>query len=312
MSSLALIAAAVRGLREPLRIQHAWARRRFRSAGLTEHQIELPSASVHCWLGEDDGRPPLVLLMGFGASVEWQFHPNVRALARHRRLIVPDLVYFGGSRARGTERTLELQVQVIAELLDELNIERADLAGLSYGGFVAFGLALRHPERVGCTVFVASPGPAMQPADYVAMCRRFDVPDMAEVLMPDEPAGVPRLLEIAWHRPPWIPAWILPQVHAHLFADRVDHKRALLANLVGLFDDRPDYCPPPGPVLLVWGEHDQVFPVELAHRLRRMLGAKAQLTVLRKAAHAPQLEHPRRFNRALNDFFSQHAPTPDR
>lgn len=301
-----MIQTAVRNIREPLRIQHAFARGRFRRAGLTECQVELPCASLHCWLGEDDGKPPLILLMGFGASVEWQFHPNVRALSKHRRLVVPDLVYFGGSTANGTERSIEMQVRVIVQLMDELRIARADLAGLSYGGFVVYGMALEHRERVGRTVYVASPGPAMQPHDYAAMCNRFDVPCMSEVLMPHEPNGARRLLEIAWHRPPWIPGRMLPHVHDHLFADRVDHKRALLADLVGLFDNRPVYVPPPGPVLLVWGEHDQVFPVELAHRYRRMLGAKAQLTVLRKAAHAPQLEHPRRFNRALNDFFSQH------
>ncbi len=294
----------------PLRLQRAIARRRFRRAGLTERRIELPGVSVHCWVGDPDGRPALLLLMGFGASVEWQFHPNVRALARHSRLIVPDLVHFGGTFApgpvqRGAERSIELQVRVAVGLLDALGIEKADIGGLSYGGFVAYGLAQRHPERVDRTILVASPGPAILPADYEAMCRRFDVSSMSEVLMPREASGVRTLMQIAWHRPPWIPARMLPQVHDHLFADRVDDKRALLADLIALFDDRPPFAAPPGPVLLVWGEHDAIFPVELGHRLRRMLGARAQMTVLRDAAHAPQLEHPRRFNRALADFLRE-------
>lgn len=296
------LSTAARTLREPLLIQHAWARRRFRRAGLTEAQIELPSASVHCWAAQEDERPPLLLLMGFGASVEWQFHPNVRALARHRRLIVPDLLYFGGTVARGTERTIDLQVQVMVELLDHLGIERADVAGLSYGGFVALGLTQQHIARVDRTILIASPGQAMQPEDYDAMCRRFDVECMSSVLMPREPDGVTTLMKIAWHNPPWIPKRMLGQVHAHLFSDRVEHKRALLADLVGLFERRPEYVEPPGPVLLVWGEHDAIFPVEVGHRLRRLLGARAQMTVLKSAAHAPQLEHPRRFNRAVSDF----------
>ncbi len=298
----ARLSSAARTLRDPLLIQYAWARRRFRRAGLVERQIELPSASVHCWAAEADDRPPLLLLMGFGASVEWQFHPNVRALAKHRRLIVPDLVHFGGTTARGTENTIQLQVDVMIELLDHFGIEQADVGGLSYGGFVALGLTQQHRERVGRTILIASPGHAMQPADYDAMCGRFDVDCMSEVLMPHGPEGVTTLMQIAWHSPPWIPKRLLGQVHTHLFSDRVEHKRALLADLVGLFEERPEYVEPPGPVLLVWGEHDAIFPVEVGHRLRRMLGARAQMTVLRKAAHAPQLEHPRRFNRAVSDF----------
>ena len=79
----------------------AMLRRRFHRAGLSERRCELTSASVRCFVG-DTGGPPLLLLMGFGASVEWQFHPNVAALARRHQLIIPDLVHFGGSESEET------------------------------------------------------------------------------------------------------------------------------------------------------------------------------------------------------------------
>jgi pimeloyl-ACP methyl ester carboxylesterase len=54
--------------------------------------------------------------------------------------------------------------------------------------------------------------------------------------------------------------------------------------------------------LVVWGEHDRIFPVDLARRLVAHLGGRARLAVLPEAAHAPNLEHPTPFNRHVLDF----------
>ena len=57
------------------------------------------------------------------------------------------------------------------EVLDQLKIERADLVGLSYGGFLATNFALAHPDRVNRVVLL-SPGipnfgpPTLQWANY--------------------------------------------------------------------------------------------------------------------------------------------------
>ncbi|XP_047150436.1 2-hydroxy-6-oxononadienedioate/2-hydroxy-6-oxononatrienedioate hydrolase-like [Vigna umbellata] len=51
------------------------------------------------------------------------------------------------------------------------------------------------------------------------------------------------------------------------------------------------------PTLIIWGEHDQVFPLELGHRLKRHLGDNAQLVVIKKAGHAFCAEK-------ANEFFS--------
>ncbi len=136
----------------------AMLRRRFHRAGLSERRCELASASVRCFVG-DTGGPPLLLLMGFGASVEWQFHPNVAALARRHQLIIPDLVHFGGSKSEETP-CLEMQTRVAFELLDHLGVRSADVLGLSYGGFVALWMASDRPSRVERLVLVACPGPA--------------------------------------------------------------------------------------------------------------------------------------------------------
>ncbi len=254
-------------------------------------------------MGDAPHRPPLLVLMGFGASVEWQWHPNVQALARRHRLIVPDLVFFGGSHGRDAAPTLELQARTVLALMDRLGISRTDVLGLSYGGFVTFLLAAEAPARFGRLISVACPGPVVERRDLEDMCARFGVAQMADLLLPTRPAGVRALLEVAWVRPPPVPAALLAATLDVLFSHAVDEKRALLEDLVRRADAPPE-LPHLGPTLLLWGEHDRVFPVELAHRLAARIGPQARLEIIPDTAHAPQLEKPKAFNRLVLDFLS--------
>lgn len=61
--------------------------------------------------------------------------------------------------------------------------------------------------------------------------------------------------------------------------------------------------PSPRPTLVVWGEHDPVFPLDAGRRLSKMLDAT--LVVIPDARHAPNMEHPEAFNRALIEFLDQ-------
>ena len=177
-------------------------------------------------------RPPLLLLQGFGANATWQWYGQVGHFAPHRRLMVPDLLHFGGSVPRRSDCTLEAQVELIRELLDHQGVDRCDVVGVSYGGFVALGLSHEHPERVRLAVFVDSPGVGYTERDYQSLLSTFSINHISELLLPAEPDGLKRLLQIAWHRPPWTPSFALPDVHRNLFIDRVAEKRALLDNLL--------------------------------------------------------------------------------
>ncbi|XP_058773182.1 uncharacterized protein LOC131647286 isoform X2 [Vicia villosa] len=56
------------------------------------------------------------------------------------------------------------------------------------------------------------------------------------------------------------------------------------------------------PTLIIWGEQDQVFPLELAHRLKRHLGENAQLVVVKNAGHAINMEKPKKQYKILKSF----------
>ena len=291
---------ALRLTRSPYKLQARQYRRRFQSAGLVEHQIALPSASVRCWIGGEG--PPLLLLQGFGANATWQWYGQVGHFAPHRRLLVPDLLHFGGSVPRQSDCTLESQVEMIRELLDHQGVDRCDVIGVSYGGFVALGLSHEHSERVRRVVFVDSPGVGYTERDYQSLLSTFSVEHIGDLLLPTQPDGLKRLLQIAWYRPPWTPSFALPDVHRNLFIDRVVEKRALLDDLLSRLRGPEQISSLPQRSMVVWGRHDPLFPVTLGVRMAARLGSRTEMAVLEGSAHTPNMEETGKFNRVVEGF----------
>ena len=276
------------------------------NAGFNQRVVQLGEDQVHTWVG-GTGRP-VVLLHGFGASTMWQWTPQAVVLAQEHRVVMPNLLWFGDSRSTRADYSIDHQVGAVIAALDELDIGEADMVGISYGGFVAQELACAHPERVRRLVIVDSPGRIYTHADYEALLDRYDTEDFARVLLPEDGDGVRTLLELAYDDPPWTPNWALRQTQATLYADNRAEQAALLHQL--LADSEAIVARTTriqSPVLLIWGEHDPVFPLSLGERLAQALGAR--LEVIAAARHFPNGEHVERFNEILLGFLD--GPTPN-
>nr|GEX77155.1 alpha/beta hydrolase fold-1 [Tanacetum cinerariifolium] len=56
--------------------------------------------------------------------------------------------------------------------------------------------------------------------------------------------------------------------------------------------------------LIIWGEKDNIFPVDLAHELHRHLGPKSKLEILKDVGHAANMEAPYSLNKLVTMFVS--------
>jgi pimeloyl-ACP methyl ester carboxylesterase len=79
---------------------------------------------------------PLLFIHGWGVSSA-AFSEFFDRLAEHYRVIAPDLPGFGRSQASGAPVSYTGFADVLAGLLDDLEIERAHVAGISMGGGIA-------------------------------------------------------------------------------------------------------------------------------------------------------------------------------
>jgi len=103
------------------------------------------------WYDEaGSGEAVLLLHGGLGDSGLWE--PVAPLLAERFRTIRTDLRFFGSSTGPAMPWSWH---DDIVGVLDELDIARAALVGLSFGGKLALDIALAHPERLWAVVGVA-------------------------------------------------------------------------------------------------------------------------------------------------------------
>jgi pimeloyl-ACP methyl ester carboxylesterase len=94
--------------------------------------------------------PPLILIPGQAVS-STMWYPNVEALSREYRVITIDILGDMGKSIAYQPRPFTQPTDFadwMNDLFDELQIEAAHVAGLSYGGFIALRFALSSPARV--------------------------------------------------------------------------------------------------------------------------------------------------------------------
>ena len=278
--------------------------RKLERRGVRSETVLLADANVHYWEGGEG--PPVVLLHGFGASALWQWHEQVGPLARNHRVIVPDLLWFGSSWSKRRDFSIDHQIEMVIALLDHLGIEQADFVGISYGGIVAHELAALHPERARRLAILDSPGRAYMAEDHTSMLERFAVADIGELLVPDKPEDIKVLLELGYFKPPKTPRWVQSQVLDVMYSEFRAEKLELLSSLLAqldVLDERPGSVTQE--TLLIWGDNDKVFPLEIGKRLEAQMQGRATLRVVERACHAPNLERGDLVARWLVEWFGR-------
>jgi len=99
---------------------------------------------------------PIVLIPGLQGRWEWM-RPTVDALAKHHRVITFSLCDERTSPFPCEPiRAFDNYVSQVELALDRAGVERAVIAGVSYGGLIATEFAARRPERVSALVLASA------------------------------------------------------------------------------------------------------------------------------------------------------------
>lgn len=98
------------------------------------------------YVAEGTGEP-LVLVHGVGLRLE-AWAAQIEALSATHRVIALDMPGHGGSAPLPEGARLPDFVAWLARVLDDLGLERVNLAGHSMGALIAGGVAAEHPDRL--------------------------------------------------------------------------------------------------------------------------------------------------------------------
>ena len=121
--------------------------------------VDVAGRTIHF---REFGQGPALLMLhggGPGASGLSNYSRNVDALAKHFRVLVPDLPGYGlSSKKVDFTNPFNDLASAMLGFLDALGIEQAHVVGNSLGGACALAMALQAPARVGRLVLMGPGG----------------------------------------------------------------------------------------------------------------------------------------------------------
>ena len=125
---------------------------------MKERFIMAGSTALHVAEG-GAGDKCVVLLHGYLESM-YVWEDFVPLLTPHMRVITVDIPGHGISEVKGEVHTMERLADVMCDMLDAMNIQKATFVGHSMGGYIALAFCARHAERLdGLVLLSSSPMP---------------------------------------------------------------------------------------------------------------------------------------------------------
>ncbi len=231
------------------------------------------------------GRDPLVLIHGLGCDAS-MWDGVVAALPSDVALVIPELRGHGASTLGWRAPSVDQWADDVWRLLELNKIEAPAIAGLSMGGYTAFGIAAAHPGFARAFAFVST---GAAPDDEAGRLRRA--------------AGIATIRREGWRR---FAAALTPSLLNPNGPQFPAHSK----HLVAMFEHAGDWGLPPTlmalaarpdrrellpkidvPSIVIVGAVDLLTPEEKAKEIASGI-PDARLHVLPKVAHLSAMEAP--------------------
>jgi pimeloyl-ACP methyl ester carboxylesterase len=159
MRALAVMAAVSLGIASP-----AAAKVEKFAPAIKTQMIKVDGADIYVRVGGKG--PAVVMLHGFGDTGD-MWAPLANALIKDRTVIVPDLRGMGLSSYPHSGYDKKTQGVDIANVMDKLNIQKADLVTHDIGNMVGYALAAQYPDRITKWAIIDAPLPGIGPWDEI-------------------------------------------------------------------------------------------------------------------------------------------------
>ncbi|MDM7830916.1 alpha/beta fold hydrolase [Cellulomonas edaphi] len=236
--------------------------------------------------GGPDAGLPIVLVHGFPLDHR-MWLAAAAALPGTRAVLAVDLPGTPGHGADLPEPSIDASAAYLASALAGAGVERAVVAGMSMGGYVALALAEQHPSLVAALALVDTKSTADLPE---ARANRLRIADEAEAggsVAPVRPMATSLLGETTRAARPalseQLAAWIEDQPPTGVaWSQRAMAARPDRTEVLRTFA---------GPVVAVVGDEDDLTPLAAAEHVVAN-AADARLVVVPQAGHMAAFEQP--------------------
>lgn len=253
---------------------------------------------------------PIVFIHGFGDNLD--SFARTAAYFRNRRNIHLDLPGFSISDCPDDfPYTLKAYGRWVKNLLDALGLNKCHLVGNSLGGGITLQVAIDYPDMVESITLLDTAGvlPEKEQCiyhrvvegknpftfknqeDFVAfrkqiIRRKIPVPKSVDVYLGRDFSRRNEWFQQVMSKLTFgaKSLELTPEMQSALHNEKLKSVKA--------------------PALIIWGDKDVLFPVEVGEILRREL-PKSKLAIYKGVGHCPQHEYPKRVANEIKNFWSE-------
>jgi len=248
--------------------------------------------------------PTVVMVHGYSASSD-SWLGVIPSVAKHHRVIAVDLKGFGWTSRPEGDYSPAAQAKLVWAVLDKLGVDDVAIVGHSWGSSVSLEMAVAQPARVRR---VALYDAYVYDDQVPSFFRWAEKPGLGETLFGlyyDE--RMEDRVPLAYYDDKWVTQARVDHVNAELsrpgttaaaLATARHHHFGALHQALASFTK---------PVLLMWGENDEVTPLRFGQRLAAEL-ADATLITYPRCGHLPMVEAHNQSTRDLVAFLEKDPP----
>lgn len=256
------------------------------------HYLEEPVFGGRVFVVEAGSRnaPPVFLVHGLGQNGLRDWREVIMALEGDHRVVALDLPGFGRSPTPSGPLSPERYANLLAWLMERLEVDKAHLVGHSMGGAISIYFAAHYPTKVK-DLFVADVAGILHRVAFLSGI--VSLKDYDSGLPPILASGLQgllgpgnRLLERILVTTDLDPTWVLQRGPTPWqgFLDERPNVNAAISLLETNFSAEVHSLAIP--TTLVWGSDDEMVPIRTGHLLHGLLPRNA-FHVLEGADHTP-------------------------
>ena len=245
-----------------------------------------------------EGTIPIIFLHGFPFDkTMWQ--DQLEFLKTTHRLIACDIRGFGKSTDEESVLSIDLFANDLIMFMDELDLDKVIICGLSMGGFIALNAMERFPSRFEalmlCDTQCIADTPEVKAKRYKTIdeIKEHGVTDFNEgfiknVFHEDSLTSKPELVE---------------QLRSVVFSNSPQIITQGLMALAGRSETCSSLDKINIPTLIICGREDAVTPLAQSEFMNKHIKSST-LHIINNAGHVSNLEKPNEFNEYLGKFLT--------